>query len=299
MESAPSPTKARVAEVARTLDRCVPRLSVTSTVGIVGSKNGSTRQIGSGTLVALADERFVLTAAHVLRYADEMGMTVGVAPEGMMTACTRNWILTGGARDHAADDLFDIALYELDQRDVLRMPEAGFVRIADASFDTNLAYGYFLISGFPGIWTTSLDMNTDASMKSKLLQYGTTAFEGDVTALDGFDANLHFLLTGSDEHVFDLKGAPIKFRTRAGHKASLPDDLGGVSGSSVWWLGDLRTDPKTWTSEKARIVGIQTGVYRARRAIKATRWKAVSTLIYGAFPTLRPVIEMHARQMEA
>lgn len=67
---------------------CTPALAAQSTVAIVGACAPNLRQIGSATLLAVADARFVVTAAHVLVQAEENGMTIGISggKDGLLTA---------------------------------------------------------------------------------------------------------------------------------------------------------------------------------------------------------------------
>ena len=165
------------------------------------------------------------------------------------------------------------------------------MRVADACFASDLSTGYFVVTGYPGIWSTVLDGSED-TMKSKLLQYGTYALAGATAALDGYDPGRHFLLTASPSEILDPLGAPATFRTRQGFPAQMPADLRGISGCSVWLIGNLTKPVESWGREPGRIVGIETGVFAERGAIKATRWNAVTTLLYNAFPPIRPAIEM-------
>lgn len=283
------------AKLVRAIATHVPELSVKSMVAIVGSKAPTVRQIGSGTLLAVADLRFVLTAAHVVREGARLDLTLGISSgmSGNLTAVGGNWIISMGSGPRSEDDKYDVALYQLDDRQIDRLENAQFVRIADASFEADLSKGYFVVSGFPAMWSTVLN-RADDTMKSRVLQYGTYAFPGSTSALENYDATHHFLLEATPTETLDHTGGPISFRTRSGFSAQMPDDLRGVSGCSVWKVGDLSTPVETWSSSNARIVGIETGVYSTRRAIKASRWNAVTTLLYNAFPATRSAIELYA-----
>lgn len=275
---------------------CMPLTAAAATVAIVGAKSPVVRQIGSGTLLAVADAHFVVTAAHVLRHAQSHGMTVGVSSgdNQSFTAITGDWMLTTSSDGGASDDQFDIAVSRLSPNQLHRFAGVTFVRIADVSFERDLTSGYFVVSGYPGIWSSVPEAN-ETSMNSGLLQYGTYAFSGNTSALAGYDPERHFLLEASPATMLDPQGKPVVFRTRLGHHASMPSDLAGVSGSSVWIIGDLRFPISSWNQGLARIVGVQTGVYPSRGAIKFTRWNAVTTLIHSAFPDLRSTIELYAR----
>jgi hypothetical protein len=131
-------------------------------------------------------------------------------------------------------------------------------------------------------------------MKLRLLHFSTFPYQGDTSSLDGYEARYHLLLDAKYEELLDKSGDKIQFRMRSGASARMPNDLHGVSGCSVWQIGDLRIPAKQWRSDQARLVAIQTGVYQERSLIKATRWIAASTLLYTAFPELRSAIELHA-----
>jgi hypothetical protein len=60
----------------------------------------------------------------------------------------------------------------------------------------------------------------------------------------------------------------------------------------VWTIGDSKKPPTDWDADQARLIAVQTGVYPQRKIIKATRWIAVSTLLYEAFPELRGAMNL-------
>lgn len=277
------------------MSACVPDLTVTSTIAIVGAKAPVIRQLGSGTLLAVADLRFVLTAAHVVREASRHKLTLGISggQSGCFIAAGGKWIMSTASSSDSADDTYDVALYQLNEDQINRLAGVEYVRVADASFTSDLTNGFFIVTGFPGMWSTVLDGDED-TMKSKLLQYGTYAFSGSTSALAGYDPAHHFLLEASPSGLLDHTGEPTSFRTRTGFAAQMPTDLRGISGCSVWMIGNLATPVGTWEKHAGRIVGIETGVFSARGAIKATRWNAVTTLMYKAFPNLRPALEIYA-----
>jgi hypothetical protein len=186
-----------------------------------------------------------------------------------------------------------LALYQLNSRQLTRLGEVSFVRIADVDFDSDLSKGYFVLSGFPRMWSTTSDRNS-GPMKSRLLQFGTQSFCGSTAALESYDPSWHFLLEARPGALCDEIGASTTFKTRSGHPAQIPADLGGISGCSVWFVGNLREPANSWTRNRARIVGVETAVFPSRGAIKATRWKAVTTVIHEAFPRLRSALELYA-----
>lgn len=114
-----------------------------------------------------------------------------------------------------------------------------------------------------------------------------------MSALDGFDPDQHILLEAKTDYLLDRAGAETYLRTRQGFSARVPRDLGGISGCSVWMIGDLRQSIHDWNPREARIVALETAVYPERGVIRATRWAAVSTVIYQAYPDLREALEIY------
>jgi hypothetical protein len=281
-----------LARLAGAMSSCVPELTIKSTVALVASKHHMLRQIGTGTLLAVAEHRFVVTAAHVVRKASESEATLGFSgtKDGRFVATVEKWFLTTEFENDS--DRHDVAIYELTPEQSCRFDDANFVRIADVAFPQDMSNKYCVVTGFPSMWSIELGPS-DETMKSKLLQYGTYSLEGSTAALDGFDPERHFLLEASPSLLLDHTGRGVSFRTRTGHPASMPTDLQGVSGCSVWVVGDLRRSVDSWSKDAAKLVGVETGIYGRRSAIKVTRWNSVTTLLYNAVPQIRPVLEMY------
>lgn len=279
--------------VLQSMSSSIPSSVVDSTVIIVRANKPVVRQLGTGTLFRVAERSFVVTAAHVLRQAQQMDATLGISgSDGHFIATAGQWILSGGDLPNKEDDPFDLALYSLSDDQVRRLHRQRFLRLEDVSFLQDLSRRFFVIFGFPHIWSTACDEQTE-SMSLKALQFATFDYEGDASGLAGFNSKHHLLLDAKDEYLYDDRGDEIRFRTNFGTRARMPNDLRGVSGCSVWSIGDLRTSIHSWRQSDAKLVGIVTGVYEARGLIKATRWVAASTLLYYAFPDLRRPIELH------
>lgn len=286
------------AQLIRAVSRIVPDLATRSTTAIVASKNRVLRQLGSGTLLAVADHRFIVTAAHVVLKAIEDGSTLAVsgASDGRFIPTAGTWLASPSPEGSSPADIFDVAIYQFSEEQASRLDEANFIRIGDVCFDQELSSGYFVVTGFPGIWSDVLsDTDPTIPMTSKMLQYGTVAFQGSTTGLNSYDKDAHLLLDGSPALMLDQTGNIASFRTNAGFPAQMPRDLAGISGCSVWLIGDLRSSIEQWSPKVARLVGVETGVYPSRGVIKATRWSAVTTLLYNSIPMLRPALRLYDR----
>jgi|SRR5882757_7557849 len=280
-------TSDRIKRLVTAMAASVPDAIAKSTVVIAAGNDPIVRHFGSGTLLAVADRQFVVTAAHVVRQAQDYGSTVGIGgdSEGHFVAATGNWIVP-------QDDRFDIAIYPLDRVQTERLAKCTFVRIGDVSFDADLSRGFFVVSGFPSVWSTDSSDDRE-TMRLRLLQYSTYAYSGDTAGLGDYDSRYHLLLDARPEHLFDASGETLRFRMASGHPAQMPGDLRGISGCGVWMIGDLRTPCQSWSADQARLVGVETGVFHDRAAIKATRWNAVTTLLYSAFRDLRYTLKLY------
>jgi hypothetical protein len=102
-----------------------------------------------------------------------------------------------------------------------------------------------------------------------------------------------FCCLATAEELTSPDGSALQFQDRIGQSARLPIGLKGISGCSVWHIGNLDVPIEQWAESDATLVGIVSGVYQAHGAVKVTRWVAVTTLINTAFPDLQPVLRLH------
>lgn len=65
----------------------------------------------------------------------------------------------------------------------------------------------------------------------------------------------------------------------------------GMSGSSIWrTFGKCPRD--TWKPGQAKLVAIQTGTYKSKRAIRGTLWKTAFRLLAERFPDALPAMKL-------
>lgn len=263
------------------------------TVGIVIAIGDTVHQFGTGTLFAVADHHFVVTAGHVIRQAQESDKTLAVTASGsqLVPVADDEWKVTSARQYGSLGDPLDIAVYRLPPDVVASFDGRLFLRFEDISFETPLPTAVYSVFGFPAILAQP---SSDATERVQLqpFQFTTYRFDRSTDHLDGFQDGLHILLDAQRQQATDTDGAPAVFVDNSGNEARFPGDLGGISGCSVWHIGDRMTPIPEWNVESARIVAVQTSVYHSSQAIKATRWVAVSTLIHEAFPELRPAFGM-------
>jgi len=258
-----------------------------ATVSIVIVLGRKLQQFGTGTLVSIADQSFVVTAAHVIKEAQKYGSSLCLAGErGSFVQIQGNWLCSVEGQYGTSSDPFDVAVLLLDSSTVEKLSGNTFLRLDDIDFDNDQTTGIFCLCGFPALWSRP---STDAepTMSVNPLQYVTYAFACSTESLSEYQERFHILLEAGPSENTDIEGNQLVFRGRGGAPASFPKDLGGISGCSVWKIGDRRVPLSEWASLRPKVIGVQTAVYPGLQIIKATRWVAVSTLFYEAFPELR------------
>ena len=263
------------------------------TVPIVIAHEGAVYHHGTGTLFRIADEFFLVTAGHVIKQASELGKTLGIggSDDGHFIALNGQSLVSSKGQYGKSGDPFDVALHRFSPDAVVRLTKKRFLLLDDVEFDSQSPTAVYTIFGFPGVWS-SPSKSADEKVTYKALQYTTYRYDRDTSDMHEYDERFHLLLDGHLDQATDDQAAPVKFQDHTGKSVSFPRGLGGISGCSVWRIGDLTTPLAEWRTEKARLVGVQTSVYQAFRAIQATRWVAVSTLIHSACPELRPAMEL-------
>lgn len=273
----------------RRIDSFIPPKAKESTVAIVLIHGAVLHQFGTGTLFRIADHSFLVTAAHVVEEARKYeGLCIPTA-DGSFVQIHGKWICSSKGQYGTATDLFDIAVLRLSSSTVVRLDDESFLRLDGIGFNEDLSSGIFCLFGYPALWSQpSTDENI--RLKAKLLQYTTYAFEGSTETLPEYQARFHLLLNAGLVGSTDIEGSPVLFCDRSDTTAEFPRGLSGISGCSVWLIGNKNKPLHDWSCEEAKIVAVQTGVYHDRQIIQATRWIAVSTLLYQAFPELRPAM---------
>jgi hypothetical protein len=271
----------------------IPSCAWDCTVPVVVAHEGAVHHFGTGTLFRVADYFFLVTAGHVIKQACEQGKTLGIggSQDGHFISLSGETLVSSEGRYGSSEDPLDIALHRFAPDAAPRLATKRFLLFNDIEFEPQSATAVYTIFGFPAVWS-SPSKSADEKVAYKALQYTTYRYDRDTSALDEYQERLHLLLDGQLDQATDDDARPVEFSDRNGTPVAFPRGLGGISGCSVWRIGDLTTPLDKWATEKAKLVAVQTGVYNAHRAIKATRWIAVSTMIHGAYPEFRPAMRL-------
>ncbi|VTR91566.1 unnamed protein product [Gemmata massiliana] len=238
------------------------------------------RQHGTGTLVAVGEVHFLVSAAHVLDSARDAKLPLFCYAYGEKTDQGRTIVPVPleGTRFSWPDPL-DVGVVKLTDATVSRLTGRKFLRLCDVALRP-AAPGWGWVSGFP---LGMVQPVGDTSEAYNPLNWGSVISTAEPTNVSNFDTRFHFVLEHDPQEAAQLTGDPFK----------LPASFGGISGCAVWqtWW-PIEEQGAEWRSRKIRIVGVQTGCYR-KRTIKATNWAAVAVLLAAAAPELQPVLQLH------
>lgn len=238
-------------------------------------------QLGSGTLFRVADTSFLVTAAHVADVAAQQGHQLYVS-DGLpgSKGCGLH-----GPLHLARQKSFDLALWELPPDVVAALPTRRFLRLVDVDLSETIKGGWFYIHGFPGCWSAP-DPNV-AKIIVTTFTYGAVLYGGPMDAFADHDPDVHVLLSVPKSGNAD----------RDGNRAVLPNDLGGISGSSLWQAYAEGQKSAEWTPDFVKVIAVQTGVYdledRDEYVVRGTRWGAVATVIWRNYESLRPALALN------
>jgi hypothetical protein len=282
--------------VNKRINDCIPPGAWKSNVGIIIVLDKTLRQFGTGTLLRVADASFLVTAAHVIKEASKLDKGLCItASDGSFVQVHGNWMCSSEGQYETTEDPFDIAVLQLDYNIVERLKDNLFLRLDDVNFDENLSNGIFCLFGYPSLLSQP-SINADTKLILKPFQYATSLYEGKTDMLSGYQNRFHLLLGANPKETTDINGRHLVFVNREGIRLQFPENLGGISGCSVWMVGARDIPMTDWGKTRPRVVAVQTGVYSNPQIIKTTRWVAVSTLLHEAFPELRPALSLwHVR----
>jgi hypothetical protein len=294
MEQPPGRRIPSLKEVNRWLTANTPHRVWSSTVPIFGTQRPTVGQIGTGILFQVADAHFLVTAGHVARRASKHRMTVAIgASPSRLVPLIGQWMCTDPSDPgDESSDLHDVAVKKLTADAVEKLLESNVFlhtsEIRDLDPGPRAVYCLF---GYPGMWSAP-SRSVSEQLRVKPLEHVTYTHNGDVVALRYYDRKLHILLAGGPEDLSDDDGLPVEVRDRSGQPRLFPRALQGVSGCSVWHIGDTSVPLDQWAKDRARLIGIETSIYQAAGVIKVSRWRIVSTLIYEACPELRSAFKI-------
>jgi hypothetical protein len=286
--------KKYIEEYIQSANNQIPSYAWNSTVPIVTVINGAVYHYGTGTLFSVADHYFLVTAAHVLKSAikDNLTLAIGGSENNGFIALQGNALVSKGGQYGSVEDTVDVGVFQLSQDIVKQINrENKFINYSNVDAEVQSPKSVYVLFGYPAVWS-SPSKTIDDSVNYKRLQYTTYSYGGRVSQIDNYQERLHILLDAEINQAFNFNTSPIQPVDLNGNPKPVNEEFGGISGCSVWRIGDYTKSLSNWEFEIPKLVGVETGVYYKSKAIKATRWIAVNTLLYEAFPELRPAMQI-------
>jgi len=239
--------------------------------------------IGTGTLFVVGERHFVVTAGHVIK-DNEPHFPAGVcgfAVGGLDEVGTRLHPVLLNGDVYRFEDPQDVAVIALDSDSAAGLTGRRFLRLTDVVLEPQTV-GFGWVVGYPNEYIREV---AGVGKGFDPMTLGSVFRGDDPGTIANFDPTFNFLVDADRSQLVTMDGS---------EPASLPHFLNGISGCAVWqtwWPGVDR--PGAWTSQRVRIVGVQTGYYRKPQFVKATKWGYVANIIYRQFPNLRTILEMH------
>jgi hypothetical protein len=240
------------------------------TVAIMIDNGRTLRQHGTGTLFRFGRHSLLVTASHVVAEHDAFAI-VGAAGQPIPVSGRK---LTTHAVPGEEFDFLDVAIWALEDRTVDRLSNAVFLRQTDVVATDDLSEDAYFFSGYPAEWADTESADDRGSLK--LLTYCTGLYTGDRGSFSGCRPDHLLLSIGTST-------------TREGN-VRMPSWLGGISGCSVW-RSYVRS--QGINEGEAKVVAVQTGVYRKGKIVKATPRSHVGRMLMQCFPDLRPALSLY------
>lgn len=230
-----------------------------SSVAVYGSLSLTEGELlGSGTLLDLWGETFLLTADHVLRPL--FAMKSASERLYIALACSKDDGETPGVLPthwYGRPPPIDVAATSLGsaQWSSTRVPLASRLVAPNSAVADR---GLLFIHGYPGARSRAFSFGT----ASKSLPY--LSGPADIQGVSWFDPEVHFGVRYDPDRLIGEHGQPADFV-----------DPHGLSGSAVWAVNGA-ADVDDWTpSHNARVIGIVTAWSQSDHALVATRIEVV------------------------
>jgi hypothetical protein len=237
-----------------------------SVLPVYGIQDGTPKHDRTGVLLAIADQGFLITAAHDLKQITDHRIPLYVTSPKL----GQGGIPLIGQLHATEEKTVDVAVVELSKETKATLNDAGarFLRVTDIDNQAAPTPGLYLVRGYP------------IACNHSPMTYSTVLFRGEPPSDSqySFDSSFHLLL----DHSRYLQGR--------GGEEFLSPKIVGMSGCGIWRLTTRpKSDLSLWKPEERRIVAIQTkckyGSY-----MKGTWIKHAFGLIYHCCPQLRRVM---------
>jgi len=252
--------------------RALNQFTATVTVPVLYDGPGGADQVGTGTLLALADRYFLVTARHLFECCDPGRFAI---PKGRTNADLHS--LGPFNLYQAKEPEFDIAILELKEEFTVSYVKTGWqvLRLENIGLASSVA-GEFILCGYP----SQKAWRTKGSIGGSLL----TVFTQRMDIPKEADRPVHPVL---DLFFFYPAEAP----TLDGEIVQMPH-LRGASGASIWEYREPANDAFWAPARVLKAIGVQSS-FREGCYFRVKSWAAVLMMLRRADATLAPLIDAH------
>ena len=258
-------------------ETCLRRIDRTS-VPVLGVQDGEIRHDRTGILYRIADEHFVLTAAHDLRQIIEADIPLylsmnkpGVIP-----------LHLGKAKFHSTEeegrDVAAIWLPPTTAREVAKHKD--FLSHNQIDLNGAESRGPFVFFGYPMRW--SGHVASEDYVVSQALVFATLPHDGPRLESAHYDQKVHMVLNFTRDAINCLQGGVD----------TLPN-LHGISRCGIWQVGDfIGKEIKARDEESVTLVGIQHRWFPDLNYIQATKIRFAIGFVVENYPDAQAAMKI-------
>ncbi len=236
---------------------------------------------GSGTLIAIADDVFIVTAAHVL--VENWKQDDPGPPMNLALGALREKRIIGLTGQAAWNKVFDVGVMRLSPecRDEVKQSLTP-LRLSSVDLRPRpLAGALYVVHGWPLV----LSRRSETKLGFEPFIMRLTPFTGSTETFRRFDSARQLALDYGRGDQLNDDGESVRGL----------DGLEGISGCGLWRLLEYGGSMSLWTGDQAKVVAVQTGVFQlgdGHEAIGGTTWRTVAELINTKFPDLRSALHL-------
>ncbi len=221
---------------------------------------GKADSIASGTFFGLGDRIFLVTARHVIDDHAAQLFAFPTAPRAAELVSLGDVDILKPSDDQ---DFIDVAVLELTSEIAKRHARNGWRILQPHTFQSCPASGTFLFFGYPAATITK---GANRLQATPIALFAETLASPPDAAQQPIYSNIDLF--------FDHPTTSIDTYGNVGETPNLK----GMSGCSVWAIGDVDTD-KFWTPARAlKLVGVQSSALE-KTFIRAKSWEWVETIL--------------------
>lgn len=268
-------------EFSRRISKAVIETCGPSIVAICANFQKKLHQMGTGTLLRIAERYFLVTAAHVIKDAEKaLGAVLVISDIRIGENCPQ--IPLAHMQAWMVRDKLDVAIIELPADAMKAMPNRRCIDVSDFDRRPLTPDDTFYVWGYP----TSEAPQTPEGIAP--LAVGFTTVQKTAEPDSTYDPKLHLMFEPPD-------GTEI-----ADDGVRMPARLEGISGCAVWRVHSGES-PESWTPSNIKLTAIQTRVRHKWKdeavtgkltGVQATHWQFVARIIWESMPQLRPSLSL-------